>query len=122
MSTVRVVLPFPPSVNNLFLNAGKRRIPTPRYKAWKAEADLMLMAQRVRPVPGAVNVRIDLVQPDRRRRDIDNCSKAPLDAIVKAGVIIDDSAIQRLSIGWEESGEPCVVTVTSINPTENTHV
>lgn len=122
MSTVRVSLPFPPSVNNLFLNAGKRRIPTPRYKAWKVKADLMLMTQRLRLIPGAVNVRIDLVQPDRRRRDIDNCSKAPLDAIVKAGVITDDSAIQRLSIGWEEIGEPCVVTITSINPTEPVHV
>ena len=122
MSTVRVSLPFPPSVNNLFLNAGKRRIPTDRYKAWRAEAEQMLMVQRPRSLSGAVNVRVDLVPPDRRKRDCDNLAKAVLDTLVRTGIITDDSAIQRLSIGWEPTGEPCSVTVTSIIPTEKTDV
>lgn len=113
-------LPFPPSVNNLFATVGRRRIPTERYAKWKAEAALMLMAQRPGKVLGAVNIRIDLVPPDRRRRDIDNCGKAPLDALVKAGIISDDSAVRRLSIGWEDAGSPCTVTITACernNPT-----
>src|SRR5690606_3298577 len=71
-----VQLPFPPSVNNLFRNAGKRRIDTERYAAWKKEAAWSIRAQRPRPIPGRVVVTIEVVAPDNRRRDADNCSKA----------------------------------------------
>lgn len=36
--------------------------------------------------------------PDRRARDLDNLCKAPLDALVKAGVMADDSLIVDLRI------------------------
>lgn len=36
--------------------------------------------------------------PDLRRRDLDNLTKAPLDALVKAGVMADDSQVVDLRI------------------------
>jgi len=119
MSTARISIDFPPSVNNLFLNAGKGRgrVPTPEYRAWRERTAWMIAAQKPLPIAGKVNVRVDLVAPDKRRRDADNLAKAPLDAIVRAGLIDDDSAIRRLSIGWEDSGEPCTITITACNPT-----
>lgn len=115
-ATIRFTISdFPPSVNNLFNTIGHRRVETPRYKAWKKSCRDEMMMQRVRPVAGPVNIRVDLVAPDNRRRDADNCSKAVIDALVNAGVIEGDDQrfMRRLSIGWELEGAPCTVTVTS---------
>lgn len=116
MSTVRVSLPFPPSVNKMFPTLGARRIPSKAYTAWRAEADAMMMAQRTKALHGPVNVRIDLVPPDRRRRDADNYNKAVIDALVRRGVIdADDNRVVRMVITeWQDEGEPCVATVTAI--------
>jgi Holliday junction resolvase RusA-like endonuclease len=59
-------------------------------KAWLEEAILLLQAARVR-FDGPVKVGLFLSPPDRRRRDGDNLEKAIMDALVKAGVIRDDS-------------------------------
>lgn len=51
---------------------------------------------------GPVKIKVQIVAcpPDKRLRDLDNLFKAPLDALTKAGVWIDDSQIQELSIKW----------------------
>ncbi|MCK6431104.1 MAG: RusA family crossover junction endodeoxyribonuclease [Burkholderiaceae bacterium] len=45
-----------------------------------------------------LDVQIVVQPPDRRRRDLDNILKAPLDAMQAAGVYADDSQIDRLLI------------------------
>ena len=117
-ATVMIRMDFPPSVNTAFPTRGKRRVPSEAYRAWRDAQGWSIKAQRVPMIRGPVNVRIDLVAPDRRRRDCDNYAKGPLDALVKAGVIEDDSNIRRLSIGWEEEGPACLVTVTAIERTK----
>jgi Holliday junction resolvase RusA-like endonuclease len=47
-----------------------------------------------------VTVRILLIKPDRRRRDVDNYGKSILDALVLSGVIEDDSLIEKLMLAW----------------------
>lgn len=100
-----ITLPWPPAVNNLFMNVGKRRIRTKRYDAWIGEAWATVLQQRPIPVHGPFNVTIICAKPDRRRRDLDGLAKAPLDLLVKAGVIQDDSLAQQLTIGWK-AGDP----------------
>ena len=112
-----ISLPFPPSVNNLYLNApGRGRVPTARYSKWRTEALWDIRMQRAKPVPGAVHVHIRLVAPDKRRRDADNTFKAVLDALAKGNVIEDDSSayVRRLSTEWADTGEPCIVTITPV--------
>jgi crossover junction endodeoxyribonuclease RusA len=87
---LEVRLPWPPSVNHYWKARGSRRFISPMAKAWLQEAILLLRATRVR-FKGPVKVSLFLSPPDRRRRDGDNLEKAIMDALVKAGVIQDDS-------------------------------
>lgn len=111
------VLPWPMSVNNLFLNVqGRGRVPTKRYEEWKREAALVLMAQRPKKHVGPVHVSIELCPPDRRKRDLDNALKCVLDALTTNQIITaDDSTILRsLEAKWVETGDPCRVEIRPI--------
>lgn len=99
-----VTLPWPPAVNNLYRNAGKRRILTQRYVDWLAEALAAVREQRPKVIAGSFNVSLACCPPDRRIRDLDGLMKAPLDLLVKAGVIEDDSKANSLAIWWSPEG------------------
>ena len=110
-----VVLPFPPTANNLF--SGKaRRFRSRAYKEWLAEADLAWLRQSVTPIHGPVTVTISLGRPDRRRRDCFNYEKAPIDFLVARGVIDDDSLIERGVIQWSDSVTGCMVEIEAYLP------
>ncbi len=97
-----LLLPFPPTTNNLFANAaqGRGRFPTKSYKAWRERAAVAIRRQAAVPIPGAVMLNIQLGRPDRRRRDLSNYIKALEDALVQHGLIEDDSMVQCLSMSW----------------------
>lgn len=106
-------LPFPPSTNTLFRNAGNRdgttlrgRIRTKKYLAWIDEASKEAMAQRQNAIKGHVKLHIALDRPDKRKRDLSNYIKAPEDLLVSMGLIEDDSLVQRITIGWSKRGNP----------------
>ena len=71
--------------------------------AWLKAAGWELVLQKPAPVPGSVRVNISAGRPDRRRRDVDNLSKAVLDLLTKHQVIEDDSRVVSLSSSWDES-------------------
>lgn len=99
------LLPFPPSVNNLFLNVRRGgRIKSPRYRAWIEEAGLLLNSQHVPPHDGNVFITYRVNRPDNRRRDLSNCVKAVEDLLVTHGIIKDDSMIDGFEIKWEGEG------------------
>jgi Holliday junction resolvase RusA-like endonuclease len=105
-------LPFPPSSNNLFLNArGRGRVLAPDYRKWRTEAGQELMLQRPRPIPGRVDITIDL--DDTRQGDCANREKALVDLLVAHGIIQGDQKkyVRRVSIGWEKL-TGCRVTIT----------
>ena len=110
----RISLPFPPPLSACFTNAkGRGRVPTARYKAWTEEALWTIRAQKPRKYDGEVSIAVALVAPDKRHRDAGNLDKAICDALVKAGVIKDDSNryVRRLSYEWVASGEPVTVLI-----------
>jgi Holliday junction resolvase RusA-like endonuclease len=117
--TLRLELPFPPTVNNLFANGkpgkdGKRRrFMTPAYRKWREEAGWLVRDQiGAQRIAGPYLLTIDLVRPDNRLRDNSNYLKAVEDLLVWLKVTDDDSLNRRSSIGWEDDGPPCVVTIT----------
>jgi len=98
-------LPYPPSTNTLYMNVrGRGRVKTRRYLTWIKNAGGVLMALKVKPVSGRVNVSISILRPDKRKRDIDNLAKAILDLLVNHKIIEDDRYIERLTIGWRYTG------------------
>ena len=104
MREFTVTTAFPPSTNSLFRNVrGKGRVKTERYRDWRSAAGWdFQQAQIARnnppPHEGPVEVWIDLVMPDARRRDIDNFCKALIDQAVEHRVIADDDQIESLRV------------------------
>ena len=119
-----LMVPFPPTVNNLFANvSGRGRVPTARYKAWKIEAQWTLRQQS--PLPhfqAAVSLVLTMGRPDKRRRDISNFIKAPEDALVEAGILDDDSQVEDVRARWSRDVTGCRIEIEEIGPLWNATV
>lgn len=115
METVKMVrydLPYPPTTNHLFVNAGKSRVRSAMYKDWCDLAGWSIAEQGRKRIKGAVSLSIALTRPDKRRRDLSNAGlKAIEDLLVEMGVIEDDSLVQRISLQWVNDGPPCIVLI-----------
>lgn len=97
--SIRVSLPYPPAVNNLFRNVpGRGRVRTSKYKAWvSAAAPACYGAGRVE---GRYVVTITADRPDRRARDLGNLEKATADLLVHVGIVEDDHLAERIVLEW----------------------
>lgn len=116
---MQVSLPYPPTLNNLFKNVGKKRVRSAEYDAWIRAANLALRAQRPAKHLGSFRATIVLTRPDRRRRDIDNTVKAIMDLLTKAGAIEDDCLAQSLTVAWAwDQVIPGGAVIVTIEPAE----
>lgn len=112
-----LVLPIPPSANDLF-DGGmktKRRFKSQRYKDWEAEAESSLWEQKpFGLVTGAYEVEITL--PEMMRGDIDNRIKGLVDFMAQKGLTPDDKHLWKVSIRRDPNVPPgkCHVTARSI--------
>lgn len=108
-----LTLPFPPSTNGLFTNRRGGRAATKRYLAWQERAGFLLKTQQAMWTDATAGLRIGpcdscavkmvFGRPDKRKRDLDNLLKAPIDLLVKHGLIGDDRNIQRLEACWGDA-------------------
>jgi Holliday junction resolvase RusA-like endonuclease len=114
-------LPFPASTNNLFANTGNGRAKTAAYRAWRKAALAELLAQRVPGFPGRVAITLHASdQGLSHARDLDNLTKAPIDLLVKCGILAADNHRHVRSIALEWSAElpdgTCEVRIEEISP------
>lgn len=110
-----LTLPFPPGVNNLYFNVPRvGRVMSERYKAWQREALTAHREQLAGHVAGSFRLTFSFDRPDYRRRDLDGLLKAPIDFLVKAGVVEDDHLCQAISLSWSKvpAAKPGAVHVT----------
>lgn len=96
-------LPYPPSVNSYWRHAMVKGAPRVLVseagrKYRKAVGDSVLLHRDRKAPHGRLEVGIMAYMPDRRTRDLDNINKALLDALVHAGVMSDDSLIDKLTV------------------------
>lgn len=109
-------LPYPPTINHYYGYQCRRChssavmvYPTAAAKKYRrAVSDIAATAE---PLAGRLGCTIELWTPDRRARDIDNPTKAILDAITATGLWPDDKVVDRLLItraGVKRGGEVLV--------------
>ncbi len=103
INVIEFELPFPPTVNTYWRRVGDKTVLSKKGKAYKHKVEAAILEQSpfvMSGRPGDANIAIELVAcaPCKRKRDLDNLLKAPLDALTHAGVMDDDSQIQSLTI------------------------
>jgi crossover junction endodeoxyribonuclease RusA len=117
-----VTLPWPPSTNRIWRNVvtgGKpRTLLSEDGRRYRSDVGTQCMISRInaKQLSGRLEVSMIAYPPDNRSRDIDNLIKACLDAMTHAGVWVDDSQIDILSIrrGGIKKGGAMAVTFSEI--------
>lgn len=105
---MKLTLPWPPSINNYWKQrviTSKGRAMATTYVSEEGNAFRKSVVETVfeslgqhKPKAGRLSVSIELHQPDRRARDIDNIVKPLLDALTAAKVWNDDSQVDQLRV------------------------
>lgn len=119
---LEIQLPWPPSTNRIWRNVVVRGRPQTllsvegrKFRAQAVQHCLVAKAAG-KKLAGRLDVSLVAMAPDRRARDLDNVLKATLDALTHAGVWLDDSQIDQLSVsrGKITKGGCLVVTIKGI--------
>jgi crossover junction endodeoxyribonuclease RusA len=93
---VRLILPWPPSVNTYWRAVRGRNILSAKGRDYKRAAGSAIAIAGFPKFRGRCGIVLVLHPPDNRIRDVDNTLKPVLDALVSEGVIeADDSRILR---------------------------
>lgn len=112
---IELTLPWAPTVNTYYRNVGGVMKISEKGRAYrKAVADQVLIQRWAKQFAGRLCVAIVAHVPDKRKRDLDNLFKAVLDSLTYAGVWIDDSQIDELSISRAPIGGMLRVSVREI--------
>lgn len=116
MREVIIEIPYPPTVNTYWRYVGGRPLISRKGREYRKSVGETLCLQRLETLEGELEVDIRLHPPDRRKRDVDNTSKAILDSLAHGGLFADDSQVRRLSIERCEvvSGGLAVVMVREL--------
>lgn len=97
---IEISLPWPPSVNHVWRRVGSKTLLSAEGRKYREAVGKHCLVGRIagKRLEGRLSVKILVNPPDRRRRDIDNLTKVPLDALTHAAVWEDDSQIDELYI------------------------
>lgn len=105
---MRLHLPYPPSGWELYTGWAQTRRLSPVYKKWRRDVGYFIKAPE-KPIDVPFSISIALKRQNMRQ-DIDNRSKAILDALQHYGVIKNDNLCERLSMHWDaDLPADCVV-------------
>lgn len=95
---MELTIPFPPSANRIYRNIRGRTLISREGRTYREVVRALLAGggPRKPPMGGRIALCMDAFPPDRRRHDLDNLLKLPLDALQDAGVYEDDSQVDLL--------------------------
>lgn len=101
-----LALPWPPSVNHYWVSrvlrgrTGKSFVSIAVGKKGKTYRSQIpgLVPPNWKTSTARLSVSIHVHPPDKRKRDLDNLLKAPIDALTHAGVWADDCQIDSITI------------------------
>lgn len=116
---ITIKLPWPPSVNRIWRRVGNKTILSAEGREFRKTVQGICVINGIsgKRIAGRLSVCITANPPDRRKRDIDNLQKAPLDALTHAAVWEDDSQIDELLIRRDGivSGGSIQITIKEIS-------
>ncbi|HEL8026033.1 TPA: RusA family crossover junction endodeoxyribonuclease [Escherichia coli] len=93
------VLPWPPTVNTYWRRRGNIYFISEAGRLYRRDVAHIVHQQRLKlNLSGRLAIKIIAEPPDKRRRDLDNILKAPLDALTHAGLLIDDEQFDEINI------------------------
>jgi crossover junction endodeoxyribonuclease RusA len=109
-----LMLPYPPTLNTGWRCLGGRVVLAKRQRVYRRivrEKLLLVTADPDSPYTTnfghkALNLTIVLCPPTRRRYDLDNVVKPCVDALMQAGVMVDDSQIVSIQAEKAEPSPP----------------
>jgi len=97
-TTTNITLPYPPSVNTYWRSIGRGRVIISSRGRLYRQSVIQDVSELDLPIlEGRLKVTIQAWMPDKRRRDVDNITKALLDALAHA-------MVGRVEITIEEIG------------------
>ncbi len=95
---IEFVLPYPPTVNTL-ASSWQHIFCIKSGERYRRAVALIVRQQRLKlSLSGRLAIKIIREPPDKRRRDLDNILKAPLDALTHAGLLMDDEQFDEINI------------------------
>jgi len=101
---VEIVIPRPPSVNRLWRMGNGRMYRSAEYMNWLNKCMLLVSNKKIPAILGKYKIMIRVLRPDKRRRDIDNLSKAASDFLQHAKIVQDDCLCDAIYCKWVNSG------------------
>ena len=112
---------MPPSTNGLrssFVEGGKvRSVKSKGYASWREAAGWEIASQRPGKIEGPYRLLVAAQRNwrSKRARDIDNVIKPVSDALVAAGVVVDDSLADCVTAQWSDDlGGPAIVALVQV--------
>lgn len=98
-----LTVPFPPSINHYWYHVKNKHFITKKGQLYRQSVIAQILHQKLcKRLSQRLAVEIQVYPPDRRKRDLDNLMKAPIDALCHGGLIIDDAQIDVLHIERKE--------------------
>ena len=117
---IEIKLPWPPSTNRVWRNVKGRTILSADGRMYREVVGRHCLASKIagKRLSWRLSVRFIINPPDRRRRDIDNLVKVPLDALTHAAVWLDDSQIDEMYMRRKEVKKDGEITIQISELTE----
>jgi crossover junction endodeoxyribonuclease RusA len=114
---VEIVIPRPPSVNRLWRVGRGKMFRSRQYVDWMNECMAIVKKAGIPAIKGKYKIMLRVVRPDKRRRDIDNLSKAAQDFLQHAGIIEDDCLCEAIYCKWVEKGPSFRINIYPVRGT-----
>jgi crossover junction endodeoxyribonuclease RusA len=115
VNEVTILLPIPPSANDLHDHKPGRPVRSKACSAWIRDAGWRLLEQRPGRVPGAY-ILLLAVPETETKADLDNLSKATSDLLQAHGVIDNDRKARRVVLDWHREHAELAATVRAVPP------
>lgn len=106
---IRLMLPYPPSVWDMYVGWGKSRRLSPEYAKWRNDVGYYIKVPKA-PISVPFVVSIGLMRPNRRQ-DVDNRIKPVLDVLQHYRIIKNDNLCECASARWTTGPEECAVLI-----------